>query len=209
MSIRPVAQTNLAQATMEGAGVHLHRAFGFGDPKRMDPFLLFDDFRGDRPADYQRGLIVGRWKECASYPKPSVQKVKVADVRKYLPADTPVVTPEVHNRVMREIIVPTVKGMAADGILYTGFLYAGLMIDDQGNIKVLEFNCRFGDPETQPVMMRLKSDFVTLIEAALDGRLDQVSADWDSRVALGNKHPQVGCFLRRGIGVYLFESAIF
>ncbi|HJX17218.1 MAG TPA: phosphoribosylamine--glycine ligase [Acidiferrobacterales bacterium] len=101
----------------------------------------------------------------------------------YSPA--PVVTPEIHARVMREVIEPTVRGMQAEGHPYTGFLYAGLMIDARGNIKVLEFNCRFGDPETQPVMLRLKSDFVTLIEAALDGRLDQVSAEWDARAALG------------------------
>jgi phosphoribosylamine--glycine ligase len=101
----------------------------------------------------------------------------------YSPA--PVVTPEIHSRVMREVIEPTVRGMTAEGHPYTGFLYAGLMIDTHGGIKVLEFNCRFGDPETQPVMLRLKSDFVTLIEAALDGRLDQVSAEWDTRAALG------------------------
>ena len=101
----------------------------------------------------------------------------------YSPA--PVVTPEIHARVMRAVIEPTVRGMQAEGHPYTGFLYAGLMIDARGNIKVLEFNCRFGDPETQPVMLRLKSDFVTLIEAALDGRLDQVSAEWDARAALG------------------------
>jgi phosphoribosylamine--glycine ligase len=101
----------------------------------------------------------------------------------YSPA--PVVTPEIHARVMREVIEPTVRGMQAEGHPYTGFLYAGLMIDARGNIKVLEFNCRFGDPETQPVMLRLKSDFVTLIEAALDGKLDQVTAEWDARAALG------------------------
>jgi len=101
----------------------------------------------------------------------------------YSPA--PVVTPEIHARVLREVIEPTVRGMQAEGHAYTGFLYAGLMIDAHGHIKVLEFNCRFGDPETQPVMLRLKSDFVTLIEAALDGRLDQVSAEWDARAALG------------------------
>ena len=101
----------------------------------------------------------------------------------YSPA--PVVTPEVHARVMREVIEPTVRGMQAEGNPYTGFLYAGLMIDAHGNPKVIEFNCRLGDPETQPLMMRLKSDLVTLIEAALDGRLDEVSAEWDSRAALG------------------------
>ena len=101
----------------------------------------------------------------------------------YSPA--PVVTPAVHTRVMREIIEPTVRGMGAEGHPYTGFLYAGLMIDAEGKPKVIEFNCRLGDPETQPLMMRLKSDLVTLIEAALDGRLDQVSSDWDTRAALG------------------------
>jgi len=101
----------------------------------------------------------------------------------YSPA--PVVTPEVHNRVMREIIAPTVKGMAADGILYTGFLYAGLMIDGAGNPRVVEFNCRLGDPETQPIFMRLKSDFLTLVDHAIDATLDQVEAEWDRRAALG------------------------
>ena len=101
----------------------------------------------------------------------------------YSPA--PVVTPEIHVRVMREVIEPTVRGMRAEGHRYTGFLYAGLMIGADGTPRVLEFNCRFGDPETQPVMLRLQSDFVTLIEAALDGRLDRVTAEWDPRPALG------------------------
>ena len=101
----------------------------------------------------------------------------------YSPA--PVVTPEIHARVMREVIMPTINGMAADGIVYTGFLYAGLMIRPDGSLRVLEFNCRFGDPETQPIMMRLKSDFVTLIDAGIDGKLNEVEADWDRRVALG------------------------
>jgi len=101
----------------------------------------------------------------------------------YSPA--PVVTPLVHARVMHEVIEPTVRGMQAEGNPYTGFLYAGLMIDTRGNPKVIEFNCRLGDPETQPLMMRLKSDLVTLIEAALDGLLDAVSAEWDTRAALG------------------------
>jgi len=101
----------------------------------------------------------------------------------YSPA--PVVTPAMHERIMQEVIYPTVRGMAADGIVYTGFLYAGVMITADGTPKVLEFNCRFGDPETQPIMARLKSDFVDLLEAALDERLDQVTADWDSRAAVG------------------------
>ena len=81
--------------------------------------------------------------------------------------------------------MPTIRGMEADGILYTGFLYAGLMIKPDGTLRVLEFNCRFGDPETQPIMMRLKSDFTKLIDAGVDGRLDQIDAEWDRRVALG------------------------
>ncbi|MFH2210264.1 MAG: phosphoribosylamine--glycine ligase [Pseudomonadota bacterium] len=101
----------------------------------------------------------------------------------YSPA--PVVTPEIHARVMREIILPTVSGMAKDGIPYTGFLYAGLMIDPDGQVKTLEFNCRMGDPETQPIMMRLKSDLVTLTEHAVNGTLDKAEAEWDRRVALG------------------------
>jgi len=101
----------------------------------------------------------------------------------YSPA--PVVTPEIQDRVMKEVIEPTVVGMATEGMPYTGFLYAGLMIDDEGTSKVLEYNCRFGDPETQPIMCRLESDFVDLIEAAIDGRLDQVEAQWDSRASLG------------------------
>jgi phosphoribosylamine---glycine ligase len=101
----------------------------------------------------------------------------------YSPA--PVVTPTIHAKVMREIIKPTVEGMAADGIPYTGFLYAGLMISPNGDVKTLEFNCRMGDPETQPIMMRLKSDLVTLAEHAVKGTLDQVEAEWDRRTALG------------------------
>ncbi|HNB80403.1 MAG TPA: phosphoribosylamine--glycine ligase [Rhodocyclaceae bacterium] len=101
----------------------------------------------------------------------------------YSPA--PVVTPEMHARVMREVIMPTMAGMSAAGTPYTGFLYAGLMIDKAGNPKVLEFNCRMGDPETQPIMMRLKSDLVDLVEAAVDGKLDTVEAEWDRRCALG------------------------
>ena len=101
----------------------------------------------------------------------------------YSPA--PVVTPEVDLRVRREIIEPTLAGMAADGHAFTGFLYAGLMIDAAGAPRVVEFNVRFGDPETQPVMLRLRADLVDLVEAALDGRLDAVRADWDPRPALG------------------------
>ena len=101
----------------------------------------------------------------------------------YSPA--PVVTPALHARVMREVIEPTVRGMKAEGCPYTGFLYAGLMIGRDGVPKVLEYNCRFGDPETQPVMLRLQSDLVALIEAALDGRLDKIEATWDPRPALG------------------------
>jgi phosphoribosylamine--glycine ligase len=101
----------------------------------------------------------------------------------YSPA--PVVTPKVHARVMREIILPTIQGMAQEGTPYVGFLYAGLMIDRNGNPKTLEFNCRLGDPETQPILLRLKSDLVELIEAALEGKLDQVEARWDRRAALG------------------------
>jgi len=101
----------------------------------------------------------------------------------YSPA--PCVTPEVHAKAMREIILPTVRGMAADGIPFTGFLYAGLMIGKDGSVKTLEFNCRMGDPETQPILMRMKSDFVKLLEHAIDGTLDTVEAEWDRRVALG------------------------
>jgi phosphoribosylamine---glycine ligase len=101
----------------------------------------------------------------------------------YSPA--PVVTPEIHAKAMREIIVPTVEGMAKDGIPYTGFLYAGLMISPSGEVKTLEFNCRMGDPETQPIMMRLKSDLVELAEHAVNGTLDQAKAEWDWRFALG------------------------
>jgi phosphoribosylamine--glycine ligase len=101
----------------------------------------------------------------------------------YSPA--PVVTPDVHARAMREIILPTVAGMAKDGIPFTGFLYAGLMIDAQGRPKTLEFNTRMGDPETQPILMRLKSDLVDVLLHATDGTLDKVSLDWDRRFALG------------------------
>ncbi|WP_176502967.1 phosphoribosylamine--glycine ligase [Cobetia sp. 5-11-6-3] len=101
----------------------------------------------------------------------------------YSPA--PVVTADVHQRVMDEIILPTVRGMAAEGHPYTGFLYAGLMIDAQGAPKIIEYNCRFGDPETQPIMVRLKSDLVALCLAAEEGRLDTQSCEWDSRAAVG------------------------
>jgi phosphoribosylamine--glycine ligase len=101
----------------------------------------------------------------------------------YSPA--PVVTPSVHARIMQEVIEPTIRGLAADGIPYVGFLYAGLMIAPDGAPYVIEFNCRFGDPEAQPIMMRLQSDLTVLCEAAIDGRLHEVRADWDTRAALG------------------------
>ena len=101
----------------------------------------------------------------------------------YSPA--PVVTPEIHARALREVVRPTVEGMAKDGIPYTGFLYAGLMISPNGSIKTLEFNCRMGDPETQPIMLRLKSDFVALAEHAVNGTLNLAEAEWDRRTALG------------------------
>ena len=101
----------------------------------------------------------------------------------YSPA--PVVTPAMHARIMREVILPTVNGMAADGIPFTGFLYAGVMIDAAGHPKVLEFNCRLGDPETQPIMVRLKSDLVDLVEHGVNGTLDRAEALWDRRAALG------------------------
>jgi len=101
----------------------------------------------------------------------------------YSPA--PVVTDEVHQRAMDQVIWPTVRGMAAEGNTYTGFLYAGLMIDKQGNPKVIEFNCRFGDPETQPIMLRLQSDLVELCLAACDGKLDEKVSKWDARASLG------------------------
>src|SRR5574340_1233878 len=100
----------------------------------------------------------------------------------YSPA--PVVTPELHARIMREVIHPTVDGMVADGIQFTGFLYAGIMVGADGVPRVLEFNCRMGDPETQPIMMRLKSDLVAVVEAAISGRLDQIEVEWDRRTAL-------------------------
>ncbi|MDO8652742.1 MAG: phosphoribosylamine--glycine ligase [Undibacterium sp.] len=101
----------------------------------------------------------------------------------YSPA--PIVTPQLHARVMREIIQPTVQGMAKDGIVFTGFLYAGLMIDEHGNPKTLEFNCRMGDPETQPIMARLKTDLVTVMEHAVNGTLDTIELEWDRRTAMG------------------------
>jgi len=101
----------------------------------------------------------------------------------YSPA--PIVTPAMHARIMREVILPAVNGMAADGIPYTGFLYAGVMIGADGAPKVLEFNCRMGDPETQPIMVRLKSDFVDLLDHAVAGTLDTIEAEWDRRAALG------------------------
>ncbi|MDE1461255.1 phosphoribosylamine--glycine ligase [Spartinivicinus poritis] len=101
----------------------------------------------------------------------------------YSPA--PVVTPEIHQRAMEEVIMPTVRGMAAEGNRYRGFLYAGLMIAEDGTPKVLEYNCRFGDPETQPIMMRLKSSLIELCLAAIGGKLDQAKCEWENQVALG------------------------
>jgi len=105
----------------------------------------------------------------------------------YSPA--PVVSPTLHQRIMHEVIIPTVQGMAKDGIPYTGFLYAGVMIgdgnDDTRKIGVLEFNCRMGDPETQPILMRLKTDLLEVLEAATEGKLDQQELNWDPRTALG------------------------
>lgn len=101
----------------------------------------------------------------------------------YSPA--PVVTPEIYKRIMAEVIMPTIRGMAAEGNDYTGFLYAGLMIDAEGTPKVIEYNCRFGDPETQPIMMRLKSDLASLCQAALDKTLNQMETEWDERPAVG------------------------
>ncbi|HEV7715306.1 MAG TPA: phosphoribosylamine--glycine ligase, partial [Steroidobacteraceae bacterium] len=101
----------------------------------------------------------------------------------YSPA--PVVTPAMHARIMKQVIEPTIRGLAKDGMPYTGFLYAGIMVAPDGTPNVLEFNCRFGDPETQPIMMRLESDLTELCEAALEGRLDSVKIKWDARAALG------------------------
>ena len=101
----------------------------------------------------------------------------------YSPA--PLVTPQIHARAMREVIMPTILGMKADGIPYTGFLYAGLMINPDGRMKTLEFNCRMGDPETQPIMARLESDLVDALDKAIDGKLDEVELKWDRRIALG------------------------
>ncbi|CAJ0699059.1 Phosphoribosylamine--glycine ligase [Ralstonia pickettii] len=101
----------------------------------------------------------------------------------YSPA--PVVTPTLHARALREIIMPTIRGMEKDGIPYTGFLYAGLMIDAEGNPKTLEFNCRMGDPETQPIMARMKTDLYDVLDRAIDGKLDGMELDWDRRTALG------------------------
>lgn len=125
----------------------------------------------------------------------------------YSPA--PVVTPDIHAKVMREIITPTVQGMAKDGIVYTGFLYAGLMIsrkeDGTADVRTLEFNCRMGDPETQPIMMRIKSDFSKTVEAAIEGKLDTAEIEWDRRTALGvvsaargyPMHPEKGAIIEK------------
>jgi phosphoribosylamine---glycine ligase len=101
----------------------------------------------------------------------------------YSPA--PVITPEIHQRVMRDVIMPTVRGLAQEGMPYTGFLYAGLMVGDDAEVSVLEFNCRLGDPETQPILMRLRSDLSLLLDAALDGELAQATCDWSPQVCLG------------------------
>jgi phosphoribosylamine---glycine ligase len=132
----------------------------------------------------------------------------------YSPA--PVVTPKVHARIMREIILPAVNGMAADGSSYSGFLYAGVMIDAQGNPRTLEFNCRLGDPETQPILMRLKSDLLDLLQHAVEGTLDQVDAEWDRRAALGvvlaaagyPDHPREGDVIT-GLDAPLTDGKVF
>ena len=132
----------------------------------------------------------------------------------YSPA--PVVTPGVHARIMREIIQPAINGMAADGTPYCGFLYAGVMIDAQGNPRTLEFNCRLGDPETQPILMRLKTDLVDLLQHAVDGTLDRVDAEWDRRAALGvvlaaanyPEQPRTGDAIA-GLGTVGTDSMVF
>ncbi|MGE4658295.1 MAG: phosphoribosylglycinamide synthetase C domain-containing protein, partial [Gammaproteobacteria bacterium] len=101
----------------------------------------------------------------------------------YSPA--PVVTPAIHDRIMQQVMIPTVRGLSSEGLEYRGFLYAGLMIDSEGNPNVLEFNCRFGDPETQPILFRLRSDLTELCLKSFDGTLDTAAVEWDSRAALG------------------------
>jgi len=101
----------------------------------------------------------------------------------YSPA--PIITPELHAKIMRQVINPTLSGMAAEGLSYSGFLYAGLMVKPDGEIAVLEYNCRLGDPETQPILMRLKTDLLTIIEAAMEERLHEMEVEWDRRIALG------------------------
>lgn len=132
------------------------------DGKNVEPMATSQDHK--RVGDHDTGLNTG-------------------GMGAYSPA--PVVTSAIFNRVMEQIIYPTVKGMALEGNTYTGFLYAGLMIDQLGNPKVIEFNCRFGDPETQPIMMRLQSDLVELCLAAVNGKLDSIQSKWDPRPALG------------------------
>ena len=132
------------------------------DGKNVEPMATSQDHK--RVGDHDTGLNTG-------------------GMGAYSPA--PVVTSAIFNRVMEQIIYPTVKGMASEGNTYTGFLYAGLMIDQRGNPKVIEFNCRFGDPETQPIMMRLQSDLVELCLAAVNGKLDSIQSKWDPRPALG------------------------
>ena len=132
------------------------------DGKNVEPMATSQDHK--RVGDHDTGLNTG-------------------GMGAYSP--TPVVTSAIFNRVMEQIIYPTVNGMASEGNTYTGFLYAGLMIDQQGNPKVIEFNCRFGDPETQPIMMRLQSDLIELCLAAVNGKLDSIQSKWDPRPALG------------------------
>ena len=132
----------------------------------------------------------------------------------YSPA--PVVTPEVHARAMREIILPTIRGMEQDGIVFTGFLYAGLMIDAEGQPRTLEFNCRMGDPETQPIMMRLKTDLFDVMMAATSGALDKIELEWDRRPALGvvmaahgyPLHPRKGDVIR-GLPAVTEDAVVF
>ena len=157
----------------------------FGDAGRQ---IVIEEFLVGEEASY---IVMADGKNILSFATSQDHKARdngdsgpnTGGMGAYSPA--PVVTPELDEKILTEVIRPTIEGMAKDGYDYTGFLYAGLMIDPQGNIKVLEYNCRFGDPETQPIMMRLKSDLVALCQAALEQKLDTTEIQWDERPAVG------------------------
>ena len=175
-------------ATLEEAHAAVDAMLGDGSMGEAGARIVIEEFLAGEEASFivmcdGRNIVALATSQDHKRLKDHDQGPNTGGMGAYSPA--PIVTPSMHARVMREIINPTVQGMSKDGIPYSGFLYAGLMIDAAGNPKVIEFNCRMGDPETQPIMTRLKSDFVTVLEHACNGTLDKVELEWDRRTAVG------------------------